>query len=47
MEARLDVRSPSSSVQSQNEEVSSRPGSSEVLPDLNVTLEPPPDEDLR
>ena len=47
MKARLDVKdtSPSSSIQSHNEEDDNRPGSNEDLPDLNVTLEPPPDED--
>jgi len=46
MKARLDVRSPSSSVQSQNEEVNNKPGSSEDLPNLNMALDPPPDEDF-
>lgn len=46
MKARLNASSPNSSTQSQNEEVGNRLGSSEDLPDLNVALEPPPDEDL-
>ena len=47
MKASLDMKdtSTSSSIQSHNEEDDNRPGSNEDLPDLNVTLEPPPDED--
>jgi hypothetical protein len=49
MQTRLDARnaSPNTSVQSHNEEVGSRPGTNEksLMLDLNVTLEPPADED--
>jgi hypothetical protein len=50
MQTKLDAREAPSetSVQSQNEAVNNRPGTSAkmLLPDLNVALVPPVDEDL-
>jgi hypothetical protein len=43
MEAMLEARTSNSSAQSQNKETGSR--ADPILPDLNVALEPPPEED--
>jgi hypothetical protein len=43
IETKLEARPPNSLVQSQNEETESRPES--MLPDLNLVLEPPLEED--
>ena len=43
MEAKLEARPSNFSLQSQNEETGSRVVP--ILPDLNVVLEPPPEED--
>jgi hypothetical protein len=43
IETKLEARPPNSPAQSQNEETESRP--EPTLPDLNVALEPPPEED--